>query len=223
MSVQRGPLCLATQARQAVVEPSPLESKWRGPNVPPKLDPVGDLLSRESSPTIKVGDVVPNRAPGRDRAGPLLKEIVMCKLTECLGRLGCTLGLALAILLVSSGTAHAQFPAYGGMGAGFGYPGWGYGGFYGYPAMGYGGMGYGGMGYGGMGYGGFGYGGMGYGGFGYGGMGYYPGFQYYGFGYGNPGFYNPGLMNPLFGVGMTPLGAQSYLYETQVLGRRSRR
>ena len=84
-------------------------------------------------------------------------------------------------------------------------------------AMGYGGMGYGGMGYGGMGYGGMGYGGMGYGGMGYGGMGYY------GFGYGNPGFYTPGLMNPLFGVGMTPLGAQSYLYETRVLGRRSRR
>ena len=51
----------------------------------------------------------------------------------------------------------------------------------------------------------------------------YPGFRYYGFGYGNPGFYTPGLMNPLFGVGMTPLGAQSYMYETQVLGRRSRR
>jgi hypothetical protein len=142
----------------------------------------------------------------------------MRKLTQCLGRLGWTLILGLAILLVSPGTASAQFPAYGGMGMGFGYPGWGYGGFYGYPGMGYG---YGGMGYGGMGYGyggvGYGYGGMGYGGMGYG----YPGFSYYGFGYGNPGFYNPGLMNPLFGVGMTPLGAQSYIYETQVLGRRS--
>ena len=97
------------------------------------------------------------------------------------------------------------------------YPGWGYGGYYAYPGMGYG---YGMMGYGypmmgGAGYGGYGY----YPGFAYGG----PGFRYYGFGYGNPGFYTPGLMNPLFGVGMTPLGAQSYLYETQVLGRRSRR
>jgi hypothetical protein len=142
----------------------------------------------------------------------------MRKLIKCLGRLRWTLVLALAILLVSSAPAHAQFPAYGGGGMAFGYPGWGYGGFYGYPAMGYG-MGYGGMGYGGMGFGGMGYGGMGYGGTGFG----YPGFEYYGFGYGNPGFYTPGLMNPLFGVGMTPLGAQSYLYETRVLGRRSRR
>jgi len=143
----------------------------------------------------------------------------MRKLTQCLGKLGLALILALTILLVSSGTASAQFPAYGGGGMAVGYPGWGYGGFYGYPAMGYGGFyGYPGMGYG---YGGIGYGGMGYG---YGGIAYgYPGFQYYGFGYGNPGFYTPGLMNPLFGVGMTPLGVQSYMYETQVLGRRSRR
>ena len=151
---------------------------------------------------------------------------MMRKLTRCLGRLGWTLILALPILLLSSSTASAQFPAYGGGGMAVGYPGWGYGGFYGYPAMGYGyagigygGMGYGGMGYGGMGYGGMGYGGMGFGGMGYGGMGYgFPGYRYYGFGYGNPGFYTPGLMNPLFGVGMTPLGAQSYLYETRVLG-----
>ncbi len=96
-----------------------------------------------------------------------------------------------------------------------GYPGWGYGGFYGYPGIGYGGFGYGypmaavpyGYGYG-----------YGYPAYAYGG---YPGFQYYGFGYGNPGFYTPGLANPLFGVGMTPLGVQSYLYETQILGRRS--
>jgi hypothetical protein len=157
--------------------------------------------------------------------------------------------LVLAILLVPARPARAQFPAYGGGGMGFAYPAWNYGGFYGYPGMGYDGMGYG---YGGMGYGyggmGYGYGGMGYGyggmGYGYGGMGYGfpgmgggfyggygypgyayggPGFQYYGFGYGNPGFYTPGLMNPLFGIGMTPLGAQSYMYETQVLGRRSRR
>ena len=145
-------------------------------------------------------------------------------LTHRLGRLAGLLFLTLALVLASSAPARAQFPAYGGGGMAVGYPGWGdYGGFYGYPAMGYGGMGYG---YGGMGYG---YGGMGYGnpmmggGFygGYGGYpayGYgYPGFRYYGFGYGNPGFYTPGLMNPLFGVGMTPLGAQSYIYETQVL------
>ena len=120
--------------------------------------------------------------------------------------------LAVAILLLSTAPAHAQFPAYGGGGMGFAYPGWGYGGFYGYPAMGYG---YGGMGYGYPMMGGGYYGG--YGGhpmFGYG----YPGFRYYGFGYGNPGFYTPGLMNPLFGVGLTPLGVQSYMYETQVLG-----
>jgi hypothetical protein len=166
----------------------------------------------------------------------------MHKLTRCLGRLRYMPILALAILLVPARPARAQFPAYGGGGMGFAYPAWGYGGFYGYPGMGYDGMGYGyggmGYGYGGMGYGyggmGYGYGGMGYGfpgmggGF-YGGYGYPgyayggPGFQYYGFGYGNPGFYTPGLMNPLFGIGMTPLGAQSYMYETQVLGRRSRR
>jgi hypothetical protein len=149
----------------------------------------------------------------------------MRKLRQCLGRLGWASVLAAAILLVSSAPAHAQFPAYGGGGLAVGYPGWGmgYGGM-GYGGMGYGGMGYGGMGYGGMGYGGMGYGGMGYGGMGYGGIGYgYPGFTYYGFGYGNPGFYTPGLANPLFGVGMTPLGVQSYLYETQVLGRRPQR
>jgi hypothetical protein len=149
--------------------------------------------------------------------------MMMHKLIQCLERLGWTPILALVIVLASSATAHAQFPAYGGGGMAVGYPGWGYGGFYGYPAMGYG---YGGMGYG---YGGMGYGypvmgGGFYGGYGSPMYGYgYPGFSYYGFGYGNPGFYTPGLMNPLFGVGMTPLGAQSYMYETQVLGRRSRR
>ena len=124
--------------------------------------------------------------------------------------------LALAILGTASAPAQAQFPAYGGGGFGVAYPGWGYDGFYGYPGMGYG---YGMMGYGYPAMGGGFYGGYGYPGFAYGG----PGFEYYGFGYGNPGFYTPGLMNPLFGVGMTPLGVESYLYETQVLGRRSRR
>jgi hypothetical protein len=48
-----------------------------------------------------------------------------------------------------------------------------------------------------------------------------PAFRTFGVGYGDPAFYNPGLMNPYFGAGMTPLGVQSYIYETQVLGRRS--
>jgi len=30
-------------------------------------------------------------------------------------------------------------------------------------------------------------------------------------------------MNPLFGVGLTPLGARSYMMETQLFGRRSAR
>ncbi len=152
----------------------------------------------------------------------------MRELRQRFGMFGGAAFLALAILLVSCNTASAQFPAYGRMEMGFGYPGWGYGGFYGYPAMGYG---YGGMGYGfgGMGYG---YPGMGigyYGGYGYPGYGFgypgfgYPGFGYSGYGYGSAGLYSPGLMNPLFGVGLTPLGVQSYMYETQVLGRRSRR
>jgi hypothetical protein len=173
---------------------------------------------------------------------------MMRHLTKRLGRSGWTLILALAILLVSSQTANAQFPAYGGGGMVAGYPGFGFGmGYpgmgYGYPiggygigpygmdgfgGMGYGGVGYGGMGYGGMGYGGMGYGGMGYGGMGYGGMGYgmgYGGFGYGGYGYGYPNIYaqTSPLYNPLFGVGLTPLGAQSYMVETQLFGRRSRR
>jgi hypothetical protein len=60
---------------------------------------------------------------------------------QCLGRSAWTMILALAIVVVASETANAQFPAYGGMGMAVGYPGWGYGGFYGYPGMGYGGMG----------------------------------------------------------------------------------
>ena len=177
---------------------------------------------------------------------------MMRHLTQRLGRAGWTLILAMAILLVSSQSAHAQFPAYGGGGIAVGYPFFGYG--YGLPGMGYGygelgygypiggygigpygmggyggigyGMGYGGMGYG-MGYGGMGYGGMGYGGMGYGGMGY--GMGYGGFGYGGYGFYpniyaqTSPLYNPLFGIGLTPLGAQSYMLETQLFGRRSRR
>ena len=159
-------------------------------------------------------------------------------------RLWWPLILAMAIVLLPTGKASAQFMGYGGYG--YGYPGWGYGGWgwgwggYGYPGMaynygypGYGlgnipvygnyvmaapgyGMGYGGygMGYGGygMGYGGY---GMGYGGYGmgYGGFGYMPG------GIGMSGI---GYWNPMFGVGLTPLGTQSYMYETRVLGRTPR-
>ena len=65
----------------------------------------------------------------------------MRKLMPFLERLRWTPILAVAIVLVSSALARAQFPAYGGGGMAVGYPGWGYGGFYGYPAMGYGGMG----------------------------------------------------------------------------------
>jgi hypothetical protein len=127
--------------------------------------------------------------------------------------------LALAILLIASPPVHAQFPPFGGMGP-YGYgPGWGYGGYYGYPLMG---PGYGGYGYG---YPWYGYGYPGYG-FGYGyaglGAGYYGGYGYPGFGYGYAGVYSRGLVNPLFGTGLTPLGVQSYLFETQGLGRRPR-
>ena len=121
---------------------------------------------------------------------------MMRQLIQRFGRFACIFILAVAIVMITSKTAHAQFPAYGGGGMTWGFPGWGYGGFYGYPGMGYGsgGLGYGGigygMGYGGTGYGGIGYG-MGYGGMGYGGIGYgYP--AYYGFGYGNPGFLHAG-------------------------------
>ena len=129
----------------------------------------------------------------------------MPRLTKVFG--GAALALALGIL--PAATARGQLMGYGGMG----YGGMGYGGMgYGYPGMGYGGMGYG--------YPGFGYGGYGYGGYGYGlpvgGSGY--GYGYPGFGYGYFPFL-PGLSNPLFGVGMTPLGVQSALFETNVLGR----
>ncbi|MHB1556749.1 MAG: hypothetical protein ACYC61_04620 [Isosphaeraceae bacterium] len=145
--------------------------------------------------------------------------------------------LALFLILMPTEDAGAQF-----MGYGYGYPGWGYGGWGGgYPGWGYGGFGYGypvvgfaggaaytypglafpvvtgyqayGMGgYGGWGWGypGYGYGGMGYGGMGYGAYGYMSG----GIGMSGVGFWNP-----MFGVGLTPLGTQSYLYETRMLGR----
>lgn len=138
--------------------------------------------------------------------------------------------VAAAALIWSPSRARAQFPGYGygGYGVG-GYGGFGgYGGYggYGYPMGGYG---YGGFGYGYPGYAGYGFGGFGYGygnpGFGYGypTVGYpvglpAPMYGYYGGGYGF-GYGGPGAFNPLFGVGMTPLGLQSYLAERYVLGR----
>ncbi len=124
----------------------------------------------------------------------------------------------------------AQFPVYGGGGMAVGYGGFGYG----YPMIGYGygmggyGYGLGGYGMGGYGMGGYGMGyglgyGMGYGmgGYGMGGYGFgYPGVGY-GYGYGYPGFYGGGYMPPMYGIGLTPLGAQSYMIDTQLFGRRS--
>jgi len=152
---------------------------------------------------------------------------------KALERLWWSLTLALVIVLMPSEKADAQMVGFGaavgptsfGYNNGYpmvnypftsfgnAYPGVGYGGMgygMGYGGMGYGGMGYGGMGYGGMGYGGMGYGGMGYGGMGYGGMGY---------GGGYAGYYGTGWQNPMFGVGLTPLGTQSYMAETRLFNR----
>jgi hypothetical protein len=115
----------------------------------------------------------------------------------------------LTILLMTAGKACAQLPGYG---WGGGYPGVGFG----YPGVGYG---YTGVGYS---YPAFGYGypafGYGYPAFGYGlGSGLaYPG-PVWSVGYPFP--YNPAYGNPLFGVGLSPLGVQSYLFETRLLGR----
>lgn len=146
-----------------------------------------------------------------------------------------SLVVGLALLVMPAASARAQFMGYGGYG--WGYPGggwgaygWGWGGYgypgmaynYGYPGYGLGNIpvygnyvmaapGYGGMGYG-MGYGGY---GMGYGGYGmgYGGFGYMPG---------GIGMSGVGYWNPMFGVGLTPLGTQSFFYETNMLGRMPR-
>ncbi len=138
-------------------------------------------------------------------------------------RLWWSLILALAIVLMPSEKADAQMMGFGG---GYGYPGmmgYGYPGMmgYGYPGMmGYGYPGMMGYGYRPFGYGvynsgylnpGFGYGYPGFGyGYGYGGMGFAPGYA---------GYWGTGYRNPLFGVGLTPLGTQSYLMETRLLGR----
>jgi hypothetical protein len=146
-------------------------------------------------------------------------------------RLWWPLIVALVLFLMPAGEARAQYMGYGG-GWGMGYPGWGGMGFggwgwggYGYPSInykyGYPGYGLGNIpvsgnfvmgapGYGGYGYGGYGGFGGGYGGaFGFGGFGYAPG---------GIGMSGVGYWNPMFGVGLTPLGTQSYLMETQLFG-----
>jgi hypothetical protein len=114
----------------------------------------------------------------------------------------------LAGFLLADPPVRAQFAGYGygysgyGNGFGYGYPGYGFG--YGFPGVGYG-----------FGYGipanGFGYG---YPGFGYGYVGGFPPVIPYGgfFGY-------SAYANPMVGVGLTPLGTQSYFIESNMLGR----
>jgi hypothetical protein len=159
----------------------------------------------------------------------------MITLRRVLRRSAPLLLITVAVLSATATPARAQFygyGAYGYPGMAYGYPAYGMGYGYGGLGSGYGGFGYGGLGYGygypGMGYGyGFGYpaygAGFGFGGVGPWGMGYGYGSPGVGYGYGNLAYGNPylltGLFNPLFGVGMTPLGLQSYLYERNVLGR----
>ncbi len=84
--------------------------------------------------------------------------------------------------------------------------------------MGYGGMGYGGMGYYGSPY--YGYGVGVYPGYGYGN---YPGRMGFGLGYSGYGAYGYGIApygyaNPIVGAGLTPLGIQSALIESELQG-----
>jgi hypothetical protein len=136
------------------------------------------------------------------------------------GRLGWTLAMALAIVLMPTGKANAQYMGFGGWGGG--YPGWGYGGWgwggYGYPSVAYN-YGYPGYGFGTIPVAGnFVMGAPGYGGYGgFGGYGY--GFDGFGYAPGGIGMSGVGYWNPMFGVGLTPLGTQSYMMETRLLGR----
>ena len=133
-------------------------------------------------------------------------------------------GLAVTLVVLAfAGTpaARAQFPGYGwgygGMGYDYGMYGSPYGMYgspygYGYPGVSYG---YGAMGYG------YGYPGMGMG-YGYPGMGY--GYvSPYAFGYPGVNYAGPLIASPyansLFGVGLSPLGVNSYFTEMNQLGR----
>jgi hypothetical protein len=108
--------------------------------------------------------------------------------------------LIVLTLIATPRAAQAQFPGYDWPYGGMGYP---------FPSFGYGmyGSPYG-FGFPGVGYG---YGALG---FGYPGL----GIGYPAFGYGGPLFANP-YANPLFGVGLTPLGLQSYNTELNFMGR----
>ena len=152
----------------------------------------------------------------------------MRSIRRSLLRAGLAVALVVLALAFTPRSCQAQFFGYGG----WGFPGYGmYGGYgWGFPGMGMGyGFGYPAMGFG-WGYpmmGGFGFGGPMMGGFGFGGpmMGDY-GYGYgYPFGAGYPGFAYTGALlsnpytNPLFGVGLTPLGVNSYYTEMNLLGR----
>ena len=145
---------------------------------------------------------------------------------------GWKVALVVVALAVTPHVARAQFPGFGW--GGYGYPAYGYGMYgnpygYGYPGLSYGAMGFG-YGYPAMGYGmGMGYGGMGMGyggmGMGYGGMGMGYGYPAMGYAYGYPGVSYAGPMiaspyaNSLFGVGLSPLGVNSYFTEANQMGR----
>jgi len=110
--------------------------------------------------------------------------------------------LILTSVFLVPGQARAQFPGYG-LGYGYGYPAYGYG----YPGFGYGYPAYP-VGFGFSGYG-FGFGPAAYG--------YVAGFPPV-LPYGGPQALSP-YANPMFGLGLTPLGTQSYFFEANSLGR----